>query len=228
MTTHKEHTLPIVNQGAVTFLDVLGWKGIWEKHNDAIDRLYGLVNYIRDLADEITAQVSNSHAEARGIETTVLSISDTIAIFTPGPPLHSLQIHAAICSDAIPKSIERMIPIRGATSYGEFAIKENIMVGPAVDEAASWHESTDWIGVVLTPSPVFHLNGSIPIVDSLPSFWDKYTHIPFKKNVKHLTHCVKWSYNPDELFNIFSKMGPQVPEIAPKYLNTLEYLKSIS
>ena len=34
----------------------------------------------------------------------------------------------------------------------DFAILGNIFVGKAVDEAASWHEQADWIGVHLTPS----------------------------------------------------------------------------
>ncbi|WNB93420.1 hypothetical protein [Bacillus sp. NEB1478] len=209
-----------VKNGAVTFLDVLGWKGIWEKQKDAINLLHGLVYLIKELATEITFKISSENPEARGINTTVLSISDTIAIFTPGIARYALQIHAEICERAIPESIKRAIPLRGATSYGEFSFKENIMVGAAVDESASWHESTDWIGVILTPSPIFHLG------NEYPETWIKYDHIPFKRSVRGMDRCVKWEFNEKELYKLFTDMGPFIPEIAPKYTNTIKFLEN--
>ncbi len=34
--------------------------------------------------------------------------------------------------------------------------------------------------------------------------------------------------NEDDLLKIFSKMGPIVPEITPKFLNTLAFYKKLS
>lgn len=207
-----------IKNGAVTFLDVLGWKGIWTKQQDAINILHGLVVELKDFADYITSNISETIPEMRGQTTSVLSISDTIAIFTPGDPKHSLEIHAGICQFAIPESVRRKIPLRGATSYGEFSIKEHIMVGPAVDESASWHEATDWIGVIFTPSAIFNLKDDIP-----PNF-AKYDRIPFKKKCG-LNYCVDWKMDQiDDVNRIFLEMGPHIPEIAPKYLNTLDFL----
>ena len=208
-----------ITKGAVTFLDVLGWKGIWERHNDAADRLYSLVKEIEDKATHFDEVAGNENKEMRGIRTTVLSISDTIAIFTPGEPKGSLKIHAELCKHAIPESVRRLIPLRGATCYGEFSIKENIMVGPAVDEAASWHEDTDWIGVFLTPSALYS-------IEDLPCGWINYSP-PFKSKGFGLTGCVDWKFNITEksLEEIFYDMGPLIPEIASKYSNTLKFLK---
>ena len=120
--------------------------------------------------------------------TKVLSISDTIAIFTFGDPYHAIKIHAEICRLAIPESIKRKLPLRGAICYGEFSYRGNIVVGPAVDEAASWHESTDWIGVILTPAEEFQLKGRYP--EQLIN----YPKIPFKKKTDGLHRCVGWEF----------------------------------
>ena len=93
------------------------------------------------------------------------------------------------------------------------------MLGYAVDEAASWHEVTDWIGVALTPSAYFKIKES-----HLKSICI-YNAIPFKRPEKNLTLCVDWSYSDLKgLMKIIDRKGPHVPEIAPKYLNTLAFL----
>ncbi len=207
-----------VQRGAVTFLDVLGWKGIWEKEIDALNILHSFVEMLNEKSIDITNQVASLECDTRGITTKVLSISDTIAIFTFGNPFHTIKIQSEICKMAVPESIKRKIPLRGAISFGEFSIKGNIMVGPAVDEAASWHESTDWIGVVLSPSAYFQLK------DNFPNQIIKYSNIPFKKKIEGLDRCVNWDFSKDELYELFNDMGPYVPEIAPKYLNTLNFL----
>ncbi|WP_197702779.1 hypothetical protein [Clostridium perfringens] len=205
-------------KGAVTFLDVLGWKGIWQKRKDAINTLLTLIKEIESIANDISA----NKTENRGVTTRVLSISDTIAIFTDGNPEITIPIHIEICSKAIPLSIEKQIPLRGAIAYGNFSIEKNIMVGAAVDEAASWHEATDWIGVILTPSAKF----SIDNIDDIEHLIE-YKSIPFKKKVNNLNYCVEWKFDQkNQLYNIFNDMGPHVPEIAPKYLNTLEFINN--
>jgi hypothetical protein len=96
------------------------------------------------------------------------------------------------------------------------------MLGYAVDEAASWHEATDWIGVILTPSAY------IKVKDIRIEALTEYDKIPFKRSEKNLNKCVNWGYeNTIELVDIISKKGPLIPEIAPKYLNTLAFLENM-
>lgn len=117
-------------------------------------------------------------------------------------------------------SLEQELPLCGAISYGEYSIADNIMLGYAVDESASWHETTDWIGVILTPSAKMYLRGE------LPEFVVEYSSIPFKRSMKTLDLCVKWSFDDEKmLYDIIQKKEPHVPEIAPKYLNTLDFLQ---
>lgn len=206
--------------GAVTFLDVLGWKGIWQQNDSAIETLYALIRKTVDKA----SQLSNEYSEIKEFRgkseiTKVLSISDTIALFTTGPSDVAIEIQAKICGWLLPYALDQELPLRGAISYGEYSIKENIMLGYAVDEAASWHESTDWIGVILSPSAQMKLRGK-----KLSSI-TTYKSIPFKRTEKNLITCVNWDFSDRErLDEIITKKGPHVPDIAPKYLNTLSFL----
>ncbi|KEK17916.1 hypothetical protein BAMA_10565 [Bacillus manliponensis] len=206
--------------GAVSFLDVLGWKGIWKDNPDSLRKLEKMINGVKKEAAEITSLEFEGFPELRGINTDVLSISDTIAIFTPGDADKALSIHAKICKYIIPESIKNNIPVRGATSYGEYSRKGNIMIGPAIDEAASWHEATNWIGVILAPSGQFELRN-----EDMYN-WIEYDKIPFKNRVPGLNRCVDWEMDEEEAVKQFKSMGLFVPGIAEKYLNTYEFMKS--
>lgn len=209
-----------MKDGAVTFLDVLGWKGIWREDPSSLRNLQSLVKFTKEIAEEITRIEIENNPVLRGIDTEVLSISDTIVIFTPGESKAALSIHAKICSHIIPESIKKKIPVRGATAYGAYTYEGSIMIGPGIDEAASWHESTNWIGVVLAPSGHFELG------DEQNSHWIKYKHIPFKNRVMSLDHCVNWEMPLEDALESFKTMGPFVPGIAEKYLNTYEFIKA--
>lgn len=216
--------------GAVTFLDVLGWKGIWKENNNSsnekpIDKLVSLLHKIDDKKGDCIKPYQlllvDESEQGKPVEIKVLSISDTIVFFTPGPAKATLEVHASLCALVLVESLKLGLPLRGAISYGDYDYNGNIMIGPAVDEAASWHESTDWIGVVLTPSAKFALEGS------LPRHVVEYDKIPFKKVVKGLNWCVDWQYENSikELYKQFTAKGPHMQEVASKYLNTLLFLE---
>ncbi len=207
--------------GIVTFLDVLGWKGVYDRHSDAIDRLRRLVESVK----------SNAIQKRRGRiigQVDVQSISDTIAIFTFCSEKEistAIEIHGELCQHLIPASIRVGLPMRGATAYGSFEISDNIFVGKAVDEAASWHEQGNWIGVNLTPSAEFVFSKEKSI-----SAWVKYA-VPTKTSMKWSPHCVNWfdewtDFERDKksVREEFLRMGPIVPEVAPKFINTLAFI----
>ncbi|MBT8545238.1 hypothetical protein G6730_09645 [Polynucleobacter paneuropaeus] len=208
--------------GVVTFLDVLGWKGIYDRHDDAILALSRLVQGLIKEAKKKRGIITR--------ETEVKSISDTIVIFSycfEGEIEQALEIHGQLCQWAIPQSIKSEIPVRGATAYGEFSIQDNIFVGKAIDEAAAWHEQADWIGVHLTPSAEFVFRGS-----SITSAWHPYIP-PLKSKSNYQLHAVNWKNSwigdgvesIETLKNKFRKFGPIVPEIAGKFFNTLDFYK---
>lgn len=208
--------------GTVTFLDVLGWKGIWQTDENPIRKLADVIEETKKIVNVISKDYDCALSKTRGkeIKTTVLSISDTIAIFTAAEPEVGIETHAKICAWLLPYALKASIPLREAISYGDYITHDNIMLGYAVDEAASWHEATDWIGVVLTPSAFIKVKKmNLGAVTT-------YNAIPFKRPVKNLNLCVDWTYDDkSELMDIIDKKGPLIPEIAPKYLNTLQFLE---
>ncbi|MCX6645854.1 MAG: hypothetical protein NTY09_05815 [bacterium] len=63
--------------GVVTFLDILGWKGIWTRKANALDQLKQLLSWFDDGLTHW-----NETNSAIGSKTKIVSISDTIALFT--------------------------------------------------------------------------------------------------------------------------------------------------
>lgn len=202
--------------GAVTFLDVLGWKGIWlrREHKEVVRLLDGLVRTAEGIANEQRGKTTSARVR-------ILSISDTIVLLTEGDVAGVVSIHGLICKTLLLESVRSGIPLRGATSHGQFFASEGtILVGPAVDEAASWHEALDWIGVVLTPSAEYRHSPVTP--------WIKYGRAPIKGLGTRTLWCVDWSEgwaNEEEVRSQFSQAGPIDVAIAPKYMNTLDFLK---
>lgn len=225
---------PKKQTGAVTFLDVLGWKGIWrdgdkEDRRNPIEILDNLIDKIIKEGEKIAQPYKYALVDkfnrgaSNGVE--VLSISDTIVLLTAGPFDAAINIHSMLSAFALEEGLKDGLMLRGAVSYGVYYKKNNIMLGSAVDEAASWHESTDWIGVIFTPSAKFAMKGECP------QNCIEYPKIPFKKSITGLDWCVDWRYGDIEeqevqkLYQDFLKRAPHMLDVAPKYLNTIEFFK---
>jgi hypothetical protein len=200
----------MMKKGAVTFLDVLGWKGIWLRRNSL------------DVVDLLKKLVATAKEEVRGAEPTeVLSISDTLVLLTVGGE-GAVQLHGRVTARLICDSIEYGLPLRGATSFGEFFVDApSILVGAAVDEAASWHEAADWIGATQTPAAF--------LSHEVAGLW-KGARAPLKGAGPLNLPCVNWpetwrerGRTRKELQACFSMMGPFDPVIAMKYTNTLAF-----
>ncbi len=211
------------DNGAVTFLDVLGWKGVYDRKKDAIFSLTKLIEGVRERADKKRGRIFG--------EVQVRSISDTIAFFSfcsESEISTAIEIHGELCQWLIPESIESEIPMRGATAFGMFEIRDSIFVGKAIDEAASWHEQSDWIGVHLTPSAEYVFKPG-----PTTSAWSPFTP-PHKSRLNWKPHCVNWTSSwkdkGQEIERIktkFRRLGPIVPEIAGKFANTLEFIAAM-
>ncbi|MCK4606818.1 MAG: hypothetical protein KAU35_05935 [candidate division Zixibacteria bacterium] len=216
----SSYIAPPLLDGVVTFLDVLGWKGVYNRISNATVQLSVLVDGLRNEGEKQRGKVQG--------EVQVRSISDTIAIFTKcdiEEASIAINIHGELANWAILNSIQAEIPVRGAISFGEFAIQDNIFIGKAVDEAAAWHEHADWIGVHLTPSAEFIFQN-----DKTSKTWVTYTP-PNKRRLTWKPHCVNWTANwsnrTEEIIKLkekFLRLGPIVPDIAFKLTNTLSFI----
>ena len=77
-----------MEKGVITLLDVLGWKGIWQRAPDAIDRLTKILQSTNNINNHLFTSDKIGKSEKpnifKGIKTDVVSISDTIAIVSYG------------------------------------------------------------------------------------------------------------------------------------------------
>lgn len=222
---------PTTLSGVVTFLDVLGWKGIWQRKQNPINDLEQLVKSISKKSQLLSRGIKLSDKEIISPETKVMIISDTIVVFTESTRKNStntIDLHGSLCIEAIPLSITKGIPLRGATSYGEVIISSNnsIYAGKAIDEAASWHELGDWIGVFMAPTANFVYEPSASGV------WIQYEP-PLKGGKKIATYTVNWNKGKNEedvkaIKQSFCDLAPITPEVESKFSNTIEYLTKIN
>jgi len=222
----KAEKVEKLETGVVSFLDVLGWKGIWVNHENAINLLTEFMSIFRTESEAMYRKIT---ADAVNLE--IILFSDTIVIFTPDLDFsESILFHSKACKWAIENGLENKLPLRGAIGYGEYSYysKTSVtMIGPVIDEVSVWGEKVNWIGVILAPSVVFESRFKDIDIKNFESI-RVYSSIPFKENINGLDLCVKWGDSKGIylLENLLRNQKYTSPEITLKYLNTLLFLES--
>jgi hypothetical protein len=239
-----------MENGIVTFLDVLGWKGAWQRLSGvtALESLEVLTKFTQIYADQwLKGRIQGQPPEnvPQNLSFRVLNISDTIALVsTPleGKVAIGIHQHVAIASALLCHAMEQGLPMRGAIAVGDFIAKGDSFIGPAIDEVAAWHEAGDWIGVHLCPSAMWSdkfnrfthiMQHRIPSkagggFDSYAVLWPRVWESgdAFGPGVMKLGGITSLSNAPksrEDLLSCFLKMGPITPDIYPKYVNTLAF-----
>lgn len=138
-----------MKKGAMALIDVLGFKGIWQKRDpkDIVDLMHG----IREDIEKEFKKIVSSNDLPPGNEFNVIVLSDTIVITAVTGNENAVIILAESVERVLVKLLRKDVLFRGALGYGEFMTKENIFVGPLVDEIASWYEQLDFVGVMVIP-----------------------------------------------------------------------------
>ncbi len=138
-----ESNKQVMTQGTVMFLDALGTKGIWERRS--IEEVEHAWIGLND-----TLEIFKKFLTHSGINCQMLLLSDTIVLLAN---TDKLLVVSKMFSAFIAQSILNKVFFRGAISIGQYFYKPGMpLIGPAIDDAAKWHESTNWIGVMLTPN----------------------------------------------------------------------------
>lgn len=97
--------------------------------------------------DRVLSELSNYR-----IEISIELISDTFVITSSGKNItYETILHSLMSQNIVNACLKKGFLIRGATSYGEYYKQELVFVGPAIDDAASWHEMGEEIGIFFTP-----------------------------------------------------------------------------
>jgi hypothetical protein len=232
-----------MDSAAISFLDILGFKGIWQSRKS--EEVLQLLNGVKKKVDEIYQQPppESGWPETDPPEITVLS--DTIVIVMKSDEPHCLFLLANIIYGLYAYFMNANLFLRGAVSWGKYLQSGSTFIGPAIDDVASWYESTDWIGTVLTPKTSYLMDTFTTIEMGIAGYqvkpYIKY-QVPDKDGNTHHLYSVNWpaylqaSYKhlpkkEDEIeaqklmFKIFSKQPAFNGSVLKKYENTMQFLE---
>lgn len=230
----------------LTFADILGWKGIWQKDKQIdsmsinIDKMKFVKNGLISLKNELLKKfpITNNTESFANINL----ISDTFIIAS-----NNIEIHNKLCKKLVSLCLEKFLLIRGATSYGEYLSEDTIYIGEAVDEAASWHELAEEAAIFYTVSARLKLeeildekfeglaendkeqeeNKNNKINNYLKEIELTSGEVELKKG-KIDTYLISWIDDEENRTQFKEIMKKEIiyPEIFPKYYNTEKRIKN--
>lgn len=196
MTTPK----PIVQYGFVVMLDVLG-----ARHYDA----EAAIKFIQ-LRGELLKSLEPLRQKLASLDSSlpepyVATFGDTL-IFTwavgkdrIGKGLPGVAEWIKL---AIRWGIMKEVLLRGALSIGEFVVQDATVLGPAISDCASWYESANWFGVVLTPNAGLHqtalaesLKHHEPLKHVRLDQWFVEYSVPLSNGTKRRMWCSSWPWD---------------------------------
>lgn len=146
-------------RGFVVLLDALGVRTM---SGDDIDLFLEQRRFILNLLTEMLPALNRGRSKERlalaSNVPTVMAFGDTFAITWAAPAPHpyswlrELQEFASAISYVVALSFISGLRLRGALAYGDFYFDTDVIIGPAVADAALWYEQADWLGVIATPA----------------------------------------------------------------------------
>ncbi|MCE9653046.1 MAG: hypothetical protein K8Q89_08350 [Nitrosarchaeum sp.] len=188
------------NYGAVLLLDSLGTKGSWKgKNADSV-----LANW------ELLVETFKENFVPRGKEWNstykMFAFSDTIIFVVNSKNIQDLLMATAFAAKMLVAGAMAIdIYLRGCISIGEFYESPNMILGPAIDEAAQYYEKGDWIGVFTCPSAyggLTRLQSESP--DMFRGAFVKY-NVPMKSGKPYNTFAIELD-NDFETWKSYVKM----------------------
>jgi hypothetical protein len=204
-------------EGFLIFIDMLGAKGIWQRKD---------INDVFNRWKEILSQFINSlnNSKLSRFNPYCAIFSDTLIITCPCSIDHINSIFELLLQPFI-YSMETRFFLRGAISYGTYYLSKILIIGPAVDEAATCHDQLEWIGISTTPILSKYLFNK-----GYNKETDSYIHnclVPTKNNPQK-GFALKWFKCENQTliqilrdeYNKQSKLS-----IKKKYENTLKFYK---
>jgi hypothetical protein len=135
--------------GAIAFLDILGFKGIWQHRpeQEILDMLLAVPELVKQT---YKAPPPDKGWPAVG-EPGVTILSDTVIITFESEHPQTLLLMCTIISAILHHFLKHNIFARGAIGWGRYTQNGPVFLGPAVDDVAMWYEAANWIGVITTP-----------------------------------------------------------------------------
>jgi hypothetical protein len=231
-----------MKKGVVIILDLLGGK-LEDRHE--VDQFIKVRN---EMKENFIGKATKS-AEIRKIEleADVYTFGDSIiyALSHTDDTESDDVLRSAILAtrQSLAYAISKGYPFRGALSYGKFYTDNdsNTVLGPAVNDAASWYDQTEIIGVIATPSATLKILSDHELDAERKPNKQKFcfiTKVPNKFKYDDCLGYVNWpawiAFNEgNDLSLAYSKIltflsaMKQPPKTENKYNNTIELICKI-
>ncbi len=232
-----------MSYGFICMVDALGTKGIWAqvKPSDYSKKLNELYKYFKRRIEEDNKE--------NIIHFDIKTFSDTFFItakfnnreLTKDNEYNNkafVLYLSKLLSDFFIQALSFGIFYRGSISQGYFYEDEYFIIGPAVDDAAEFFESGNWIGIIATPSTSLLIDSIIAIVPDL-----KFKHgfikysVPLSNGKLLETNVVNWPQYQKDFFSerevkmdikgwfcVNCSKYPIPLSVFDKYLNTLKFI----
>lgn len=171
----------------------------------------------------------NNLMEEYKVNISIELISDTFVITSSSDKIeYELLIHSRIAHEIIVACLEQDLLVRGATSYGRYFNRESVFVGEAIDDAASWHEIGDEIGIFFTPKAYNITEKVCKRGDIIIDEWDLekllYDTKPKLKIKPFETHIINWKNGGKSFERIVDNYPTILPDIYLKIINSKKRL----
>jgi len=248
----------------MTVFDILGTKGVWKSNPFKFisDVTFLFTEYKKSIESLRSSLIESLKIVNKDIEIIMdfKTFSDTVFIIfginSKSIEEYKTNLEEKTISDGcsiiflcigilligfLNASFHSKIYFRGSIGLGTIYKEEDIIIGPAIDEAAEDHQQSNWIGISLTPSASIMLNSLISKNNTFSKvLGDLYTKhdLPKKKGIEKDCFVVNWSkffvkgITPDSVDIIKNNLKFESDQymnydIYMKYKNTLDYCKMI-
>ncbi|MEO7932829.1 MAG: hypothetical protein ABIT76_06700 [Chthoniobacterales bacterium] len=241
-----------MNWGVIAFIDVLGFKGIWNRGHSA-DEILSTLETVRKFATELKEQQNQMSGgdlwENLSLDTRMFSDTLVISCHLPQGRIEPdwqedyesirryvlLRYVVLMLSSLVAAAANGECPLlyRGCVATGLFAMNDFAMLGPAVDEAGSFFESADGAFVFLCPSAAktYEQRPGLLSRATFPYFLEY--DVPLKETKTLPTYTINpllrapHEMRPDISAALMSTFGPatEIPHaLLTKHTNTQRFL----
>lgn len=216
-----------MQSGALAFIDVLGFKGIWKRADpDALlDKLRRTLHDTRDSVDDWNMLPAGLD---RFVNVQAAFLSDTVAmgVAVTRVPEHAhysagalalrtllLHVNELVRSFAV---TEPPLAVRGCITIGKFIIDDQFILGPAVDQAAAHEREAEGAFVWLDPAcrRLVQTEPMLADIDGLARMGLCPYSVPLKQGKQFSTYVVV-PFTPQVAFD-------EMPKIAERILSTFD------
>ena len=152
--------------GIVVLLDALGARGLTPSAAaQYLETLNDLRNDLEDNKSAIQQGLKSAIAVASLADLRPRFFGDTILLTCElrkdDAFPHLFDSIMLLVAMLVGRAVQRGVLFRGAVAIGEYIEDLNVAIGPAVTDAATWHDKINQVGVICTPRTTLFLKAAI-------------------------------------------------------------------